>query len=195
MSLLTVWGWFAVGGLCYALVGYAFMASPARRSLRSLVFPAVTTPLLGITAVVRPPLDLAVIAGVAGLWMAGLWDLNHVLAPMDPREVRFDQRLGDIRRQIRASEDRIRPDHWGWDRPAHLDALERAIAQARDLVPPSGEWSRLRDGVVRALEFDADIYAGSRRADGATGAASLARWEQVKRQWDAVRSARSRFLR
>ncbi len=181
--------------LGYLFVWYLFMASPARRSLRSVAFLLATSPLLVVAALADFPFDLLGAGAVAGLWLAGLWDLNHVLAPMAPAEVRFDEALGLIRRRVLENERRIRADQWEEHREEHLSVLQRAVSQVQALTPPNPEWHRLSEGLIRALEFDAEVYRGDRAPDTNAGAASFARWEQLKREWDLVRSARSRFVR
>lgn len=190
--------WVISGGvllLAYAAVWYFFMASPARRSLRSILFLAATSPLLAVAALADFPLSLMGGGFIACLWLAGLWDLGHVLAPFEPAEVRFDESLGRIRRQVRDNERGIPPGEWHEARDAHLRVLENAITEIHSLDPPSTEWAELRESLARTLEFDATVYRGDRSPDNAAAGESFARWAMLKQEWDAVRSARSNFTR
>ena len=65
------------------------------------------------------------------VWILGLMDFGHLLAPMEPVEVRFDQRLGAIQRRVRRSEAQIRPDTWNADRERHQEILAGALPEAR----------------------------------------------------------------
>jgi hypothetical protein len=179
----------------YSFVWYLFMASPARRSLRSVVFLLATTPLLGLAALARFPFGLLCGGLVAGIWLTGLWDMNHFLAPMEPDEVRFDEALGRIRRRVLVHEQRIRSEQWEQARSGHLVVLQEAITQVRALTPPAAEWALLSNSLMRTLEFDARVYRGDGLPDTTTGAASFARWEKLKREWASARSLRSRFRR
>lgn len=179
----------------YGFVWFLFIASPARRSLRSVLFLLGTSPLLVVAAVVRFPANLMVIVGLTCIWLLGLWDLHHILAPMEPREVGFDEKLGRIRRSVFEHERRMSAEQWNDAREAHLAVLRTAILQVQTLQPPTPEWAHVSDELIRALEFDADVYAAKRAANTTTGAASFARWEQLKRNWDVVRTTRSRFMR
>jgi hypothetical protein len=120
---------------------------------------------------------------------------NTSLHQWTPSEVEFDQTLGQIRGSVLEHERRITPDSWDDARGAHLTVLKQAISQVQVLEPPSPDWRRLSESFIRVLEFDAEVYGASRTADSTTGAASFARWEQLKRDWDTVRAARSRFMR
>jgi hypothetical protein len=163
--------------------------------MRSVAFLLLVTALLVVAGLVDQPLRYLIAIGATLMWVVGLWDRNHFLAPMEPVEVRFDLKLHDIRRRVLRHVRTIQPANWHTDRLAHLAVLEDAIERTRALNPPTPDWAALRDSLLRALIFDADVYAGSRPASSATGAASFARWEALKREWDAVRSTRARFLR
>ena len=169
--------------------------SPARRSFRSVVYLAASSLLIPVAAMLEPPWRFVLAAAIVGFWAVGLWDLNHVLAPMPPSEVRFDEALSGIQRAVTRSRDRVRAKEWEQDRVSHLAVLERAIAEARALNPPHSEWEMLKANAIRALEFEATVFRGSRTADSSTGSAAVARWELAGREWDRVRSERSRFFR
>lgn len=115
----------------YVAVWLLYLTSPARRSLRSVLFLLITSLPLAPAAVLPPPYDLLLAAPVAAVWILGLMDFGHLLAPMEPVEVRFDQRLGAIQRRVRRSEAQIRPDTWNADRERHQEILAGALAEAR----------------------------------------------------------------
>jgi len=179
----------------YAAVWLLFMASRGRRSFRSILFLGLTSLPLVLAGSVAFPANLALMAIVTAVWAAGLWDLNHFLAPMEPSEMRFDQDLQRIRRRVVEAEQRLRIETWDRDRNSHHEVLLAAIAEMSALMPPTPDWGGLQSQMLRALSFDAEVYGGGRRADTATGGASYARWEQVARERRRVWSARSHFMR
>lgn len=189
------WTPVLLAALSYAVVWFLFMGPPGRRSFRSVLFLTLTSLPLALAPAARFPVNLAVIAIVTAVWAVGLWDLNHLLAPMEPAEMRFDEHLRRIQRTVMMDERRLRVETWDQERAAHLEVLTTALRDLSALTPPTPEWGRLQARIVRALEFDADVYRGERRADTATGGASHARWEQIAREWSLVWAARSRFMR
>lgn len=83
------------------LIVVIYAASPARRSLRSVLFLSMTGIAWLAVSVFAEPMHQPIIGLAAvAIWLLGLWDLNHLLAPFAPDEVRFDQRLGSIRRGV-----------------------------------------------------------------------------------------------
>lgn len=181
--------------LAYGTVWLLFMASPARRSMRSIVFLLLTTPLLAVAAALPMPGSWFVVSATAALWLVGLLDLHDVLAPMPRAELQFDEGLSRIRRRVFRHERDLRSNAWEGVRQEHTRVLEAAIHDAQALRPPSAEWEQLVMGFISALEFDSEVYRGERPPNEDAAAASRARWDAVGQLWSGQRAQRSRFFR
>lgn len=179
-----VWGIGFVG--LWAL----YLLSPLRRSLRSVIYLAVTSSILLLAPTVGP---WPVAAVVATLWAAGLLDLNEILAPMPSREAKFERALWRIRGDVLAHRKRLTLANWPDQEARHRAVIGAAIERTRLLQPPAAEWSGLRDAVLRALEFDLAVFDGRAPLNAQSADASIDRWNAVSRAWNETRKRRANF--
>jgi hypothetical protein len=182
-------------GIAYVGIWMIFLTSPARRSLRSVLFLGVTSIPLGFAGLIDGPTYWLVVGAVGLTWALGLWDLNDLLAPMPAAEARFERKLWKLQDDAVSHRRRLKLDNWEAGRTEHLAILRKAHTQASQLAPPHEEWTQLLDAVLRAFEFDIEVFSGERSMNSATASASIARWEGIGRRWEELRRRRSRFWR
>jgi hypothetical protein len=181
--------------LAYIGVWIMFMASPGRRSFRSVLFLIVTSLPLVVVSLVEPAAYGVVAAAVGTLWGLGLWDLREALAPMPPREARFDRTLWSICEGVLTHRRKLNLDDWEAQRDEHTALLRRTMLRIESMTPPTEPWAELLGSIKRAFEFDLSVFEAERSTNSATASASLARWEAINRRWDDVRRQRSSFWR
>lgn len=167
--------------LAYVGVWIIFMASRARRSLRSVLFLIATSLPLLIASSAELVEYTVTAATVAALWGLGLWDLGEALAPMRLAEARFDRSLWSICERVLKHRRKLNLDDWDVERAEHTAILRRTLMQIGSMKAPSDDWVEILRLISLALEFDLSVFEAERSMNSATATASLARWEAIHR--------------
>jgi hypothetical protein len=157
-----------------------FVLHPTRRSLKSLVYVMVTVAIGFLVLALGAPY-WAVAGCLAIVWLAGLLDLRDVLAPMNSRDRKFYRQVRSIRATVAASVMGLSLEDWDQRSGDHVDLLQAQLRRTNDLRSPDEHWDQLRRAMVKAIEFDIDVFTAGRPMTGATGNASAARWEALDR--------------